>query len=271
MIHRIITVFAEKIDKLRNTSFSFSKAFLSPLLILLFLTSYAQDVSIEDMYLQGGDVVIEYSLLDDRLENKYTLQLYSSRDNFIQPLQSVEGDIGVDITVGGNKKIIWHAKEELGSSFKDYVSLELKGKLYIPFITLEAFEEIEKIKREAPANVTWQAGRGSNVLRWDLYNKNDELVYTFTNVANVGNYELVVPKEVKPGKGYYFKISDQDNSEDVIYTPSFMIKRKIPLALQVGVAGVALAAIYIIIDSTSGGSGGENPGEFQFDDPVLPE
>lgn len=227
-----------------------------------------QQVVVESVKLIDRDVHIEYRLLDEDVSSKYTLNLYSSVDDYIQPLKAVDGDIGVDIPVGGNKKIIWRAGEEFGEDFQDFVSLELKGKLYVPFISLQGFDELEKIKREQVQNVTWQAGRGSNVLRWDLYNNKDELVYTFTNVANVGNYELEIPKEVPPGKGYYFKIADQDNSEEVVYTPNFMIKRKIPLFLKVAAGGALVGLVYVIAQSGDGGQS-DDAGVENLPDPVV--
>jgi len=180
----------------------------------------------------------------------------------------VEGDIGIDQTVGGNKQAIWHVKEELGEDFKGDVSLELKGKLYIPFVTLNNFEDISQMKRERPYNVTWVAGRGSSVLTIDLFNSKNEIVHTYTNIANVGEYQLEIPKDIKPGKNYRFRISDQRNKEDVVYTPYFTIKRKIPLVAKVGLFGLAGSGIFLLSQQGSDPAGsGEVP---LLPDPILP-
>ena len=73
------------------------------------LTSYSQEVQINRIELQGGDVIVSYELQDDNTDRRYSLHLYASRDNYIQPLEFVKGDIGIDIAVGGNKKVTWHA------------------------------------------------------------------------------------------------------------------------------------------------------------------
>ena len=77
--------------------------------------------------------------------------------------------MGIDIKVGDNKKIIWRAKEELGADFDGRLSLELKGSLYVPFISIEGLEEGAVFKRGKPNDVTWSGGRGDNVLNFELY------------------------------------------------------------------------------------------------------
>ncbi|MEO1253305.1 MAG: Ser-Thr-rich GPI-anchored membrane family protein [Bacteroidota bacterium] len=229
---------------------------------------HAQSLEIKSISLNGSDVIISYDLLDDDLNHKYTLRLYSSQDNFVQPLTNVVGDVGIDQSVGGNKQIIWHVKDELGDDFKGDVSLELKGKLYIPFVTLNNFEDISSMKRSRPYNVTWAAGRGSNVLTFDLFNGKDEIVHTYTNIANVGEYQLEIPKDIKPGKNYRFRITDQRNKEDVVFTPYFTIKRKIPLVAKVALFGLAgSGAVLLGGRGNSGVGGGEVP---LLPDPILP-
>ncbi len=229
---------------------------------------HSQNLIIKSVSIKGNDVIVDYDLLDDDLNHKYTLRLYSSQDNFVQPLTNVEGDVGIDQSVGGNKQIIWHVKDELGEDFKGDVSLELKGKLYIPFVTLNNFEDISSMKRSRPYNVTWAAGRGSNVLTFDLFNGKNEIVHTYTNIANVGEYQLEIPKDVKPGKNYRFRITDQRNKEDVVFTPYFTIRRKVPLVAKVALVGLTGSGAVLL-----GGQGGSEVGTGEvplLPDPILP-
>jgi len=243
-------------------------ALVGACLCILF-NGQSQNLIITDIALQGGDVYISYDLQDENLDRKYVLNLYSSLDNFVQPLTEVEGDIGIDLAVGGNKRIIWHAKKELGDDFDGNVALELKGKLYIPFVTLNDFADFTKMKRDRPYQLTWSAGRGSDVLTWNLYNSKDEKVHTFTNIANVGNYELLIPKDIKPGDNYRMKITDQNNKEDMIFTPRFRITRRVPLYVNVALISLGLVTAYLLIDA----AGGEPPPtqEDLLPDPILPE
>jgi hypothetical protein len=233
------------------------------LLLLLFVIAkvHSQDLVIKEIALIGEDVYISYDLLDNDVTHKYQLSLYSSNDNYILPLEMVEGDIGVDISVGGNKTAIWHARQELGADFKGDVAVELKGKLYIPFVTLNDFESVGKMKRDRPYTLTWAAGRGSNVLTWDLFNSKKERVHTFTNIANVGEYEFVLPKDVKPGKGYTLKITDQNNKEDIVITPPFEVTRRVPLYIPSSLGGFAAGVLYLLIDRIGSNAGGVNEPE----------
>lgn len=230
---------------------------LSLILGFSFSEILAQEVQINRIELVEGDVIISYELRDENLDHRYSLHLYSSQDNYIQPLEFVEGDIGIGIAVGGNKKVTWHASEELGSDFRGDISLELQGNLYIPFISLESFEAYGTLKRGKPYNFTWTGGRGDNVLKFELY-KGDTRVYTFEQRPNVGNTALVIPTDVKPGSGYRFRVSDVRNRDEIVYSGTFGIKRKIPLLLKLGVAFGAGAVVGIVAANSGGGEPGEN-------------
>ena len=65
--------------------------------------------------------------------------------------------------------IIWMAREELGNDFDGRITLEVKGGLYVPFITIEGFGEGTVFKRGKPRDITWTGGRGDNVLKFELY------------------------------------------------------------------------------------------------------
>jgi hypothetical protein len=61
--------------------------------------------------------------------------------------------------------------------------------------------------------------------------------------------------DVKPGKGYYFLVSDTKNKDQVMKTPMFEVRRKVPLVVKV----IPIAIIGGIIASQSG-KGGSTPG-----------
>src|SRR5258705_12516624 len=68
--------------------------------------------------LDGDYVFFNYSLIDSTLGRTYTVNLYTSKDNFTYPLQKVKGDIGIEIQPGVNKKIERNAKQEFGHTFE---------------------------------------------------------------------------------------------------------------------------------------------------------
>ena len=215
--------------------------------------SIAQEIQITNVNLAGNNVEIHYNLLDERIDRSYIINLYTSKDNFIQPMDLVSGDAGIDIAVGDNKKFVWNAKEELGEEFDGSVSLELKGNYYVPFITLDGLEEGKIFKRGKSNDFIWSGGRGDNVLNFELYRGNN-LVKSFEERPNVGNTSISIPRKVKPGSGYRFRISDSNNRDEVVFSNTFSVKRKYPLGAQLGVAfvvGVGLGyLINILIPET---------------------
>jgi hypothetical protein len=216
------------------------------LLAFVFLpnTSKAQSFKIDRFERIGDDLIIYYNLADSINNRVYTINLYASNDNFINPLTKVEGDLGIEIKPGGNRKIIWHAKEELGSSFKGSVAIEVRGKLYVPFVKLDAFEDYKKFKRKKNYKIVWTGGRGDQVLNFDLYRGNKKIT-TYPNIANVGNFNLRFDG-VRPGRNYSLKITDIKNKDDVVITEPFKIKRKTPLLLKVlPVLGLGFALIQL--------------------------
>lgn len=229
---------------------------------------YSQQLQIKSVILKGQDIIITYDLSDQNIEHNYSLSLYSSEDNYVQPLKEVEGDIGIDQSIGGNKQVVWHAAKELGADFNGDVSIEIKGRIYIPFVSLNNFEDINAMKRGRAYNITWTAGRGSSVLTFDLFNKNNEIVHTFTNIANVGEYELEIPKDVKPGKNYRFRITDQKNKEDIVYTHRFNVKRKVPLYVNLALLGLTGTSGYLLVGSLQGGESQSQAG--LLPDPITP-
>lgn len=215
-----------------------SYTFITWFFLSMIIPVHAQKLAISDVQLAQGNVIITYELNDENIDRRYALHLYTSNDNYIQPLQLVSGDIGIDIAVGGNKKIIWKAKEELGADFVGDLAIELKGSVYVPFIYLDGFDDYKILKRGKPYDITWTGGRGDNVLSFELY-RDDLKVKVFEERPNVGNSSIVITTDIKPGKNYRFKISDSRNKDEVIFTNYFRVKRKFPLALKLGlIAGV---------------------------------
>jgi hypothetical protein len=240
-----------------------TKALAGVILLCPSCFTCAQEIVIRQVELNNGNVILHYDLTDDNPEHNYTLRLYSSKDNFIQPLTKVTGDIGVNVPVGGNKQVTWNAREELDSGFNGNITMELKGQVYIPFITISHFEDYGTFKRGKPYDLTWSGGRGDNVLNFDLYRGNEK-IWTQPNVANSGNLTLVIPTNVKPGKKYLFRISDAHNPDEVVYTIEFSVKRKVPLGVKLGaglVVAAGAAAIYSQLQPKS---------ENEIPDPVMP-
>jgi hypothetical protein len=203
---------------------------------LLFITlassSIAQIFTITKTERQGDNLILYYDLLDSVNNRAYTINVYSSADNYINPLNKVSGDVGLEVKPGGNRKIIWRAKEELGPDFVGDLALEVRGKIYIPFVKLDGFNDYKKFKRLRNYKITWTGGRGNSVLNFDLY-RGEKKITSFPNIANVGQYTVKFEGNIRPGNNYKLKVADAKNKDDVVWTENFKISRKTPLLLKV--------------------------------------
>lgn len=219
------------------------KYFLLFILLLLAPTLVAQRFDIKGVEVDGDRLNIYYDLVDDNPSNTYTISVFSSRDNFISSLTKVSGDYGLEVHPGINKKIVWNAKEELGADFEGKVSLEVRGRIYIPFIKLDELQK--SFKRGKPTHVSWSGGSSQAILNFELYRDNEK-IESYPSVPNVKQYDFTVSTSVKPGSGYYFRISDSKNKDDVVISPQFSVNRKVPLVLKVaGIAAVGGAILAI--------------------------
>jgi len=214
----------------------------------------AQNLEVKRIERNGDNLILYYNLTDTVIDRSYTVNLYSSRDNFLNPLAAISGDKGMEVTPGISKKLVWNAKQDLGAEFSDKISIELRARIYIPFIR---FDAIEKIKRGKPTEVTWRGGTPQNILNFELY-RNGKKVDVIPNIANVSHTQLTLPVSVKPGKGYIFRIVDSKNKDQVVETPSFRVKRKVPLGVKLLPVLALGGALYIFGSSST--SNKEIPG-----------
>src|SRR5262245_39509252 len=82
------------------------------LLLFAVTVAQAQDVFIKRIELENEFVTLFYELKDTVRDRYYTVNLYSSRDNFLNPLQKLQGDVGIEVPPGVDRKIIVNARDE---------------------------------------------------------------------------------------------------------------------------------------------------------------
>lgn len=235
---------------------------LTFILLPAFFASIAQEFSITKVEFKNQKVLLHYSIVDTILTRTYTVSIFSSNDNFTIPLQKVSGDVGLEVRPGGNKLIVWDAPGEFGNSFSGKVGLEIRGRVYIPFIRVENFKKGDvSIKRGKPYQVTWTGGTRQNILNFELM-RDDKRVYVFPNIANVGHNTFVFPISIKPYKKYHFKITDSKNKDEVVFTQTFSIKRKFPLLLKVVPVAVMVSAAAMLLS-------GKTVDDFIPDAPIV--
>jgi hypothetical protein len=240
------------------------KLSLSGLALCVSVAVFAQDFAIRKVEIALGKVILHYTLLDSVQRRNYTINVYSSKDNFIAPLDDVSGDVGLEVKPGGNKRIVWDPVAEYGKDFNGKISLEVRGRVYIPFVRFDGFEDYKSVKRGKDYEITWSGGTPQNILNFELY-KGDKKVTAFPNIANVGHHTIKLPTSIKPGSDYKFKITDSKNKDEIVYTSNFRVKRKVPLALKVIPVVAVGAAIYLVTSSAD-----EKEGDDSLIDPIGP-
>ena len=202
-------------------------------LVLLLLSGtmiYAQNVAVKKVELAGDKIIVYYDLEDSNQNNDYQIFLYSSQNNFATALSHVTGDVGNEVKPGANRKITWNIKEELGP-YKGKLALEVRGKVYAPFVKLQGFEIHKKYKRGKSYTISWKANSPTPI-HIELY-KGSQKLSGETNHPNNGLYSISFSTKSKPGKDYRLKFTDSRNSDEIVYTPYFQVSPKIPLLLKV--------------------------------------
>lgn len=226
---------------------------------LITTLTFGQTVQINKVELAGPNIIVHYDLDDSSPGHEYLLNLYSSRDNFNAPLAKVTGDIGPEIKPGTGRRAVWAIREEYGG-YKGKIALEIRGRVYVPFVKLTNFTVPKAYKRGKSYPLYWKPG-ATNPIHIELL-KGDVRVSGEVNQPNSGNYTVNIPAKAKKGKDYKLKITDSRNGDEVIYSKPFAVKSKIPLLLKVlPFAAVGGAATLI---------GGGTPTDDGILDPPLP-
>jgi hypothetical protein len=229
-----------------------------PLVCALLLSGKvaSQNIEISGIALNNRQITVTYNLNDSVPSNAYIIRVYSSWDGFTQPMNAT-GDVGLDIKTGLNKSII--VQVPVDSLLNKPLSLEIRGRRFIPFINTSAINQYKKFKRQVNYNLNWTGGSAQNILVFDLYDRNNRKVHAFTNIGNSGHHTFRFPTHIKPGT-YYFRISDSKNVDEVVTTNKFAIKRKVPLWLKaIPVLGAGSLAVILLSNSGSQSTNGDLP------------
>ena len=227
-------------------------------LTCLTLFSNAQEFRISTVELTGESIILHYDLIDTVKSRTYSINVYSSKDNFLSPLTKVKGDAGLEVRPGLNKKIVWASKEELGSDFHADLELEIRGRVYIPFVRFNDFDANRVIRRGVPTPLTWSGGSRQNILNFAIF-RGDDFITVIPNVANTGSYDIVLPTDIKPGKGYRFVVSDNKNKDQSMQTSTFEVKRKIPLLVKIVPLALVVGAVPLLVSKGGGTAVLDNP------------
>lgn len=207
---------------------------------------YPQAVKLDHIEFTNNQVVVHYDLLDSVQGRSFTIRVYTSKDNFLNPLEKISGDVGLEVRPGPNKKVTWDIQQEFGADYEGKVAIEIRGRIFIPFINLDPINQYKVFKRKREYPLTWSGGSPQNILNFDLYH-GVKKVTTYPNLANVGHHTFEFPSHIKPGNTYRFMVGDAKNKDEVVFSDYFRIRRKIPLIVKaIPLAGLLTGLVYLI-------------------------
>lgn len=233
-------------------------------IVLVFIYGFsvsAQTIAISWVEIAGSKIIVHYDLESANPNHEFTINLFSSKDNFSSPLTKVTGDVGNEIKPGKDKKIVWDVIAELGN-YRGDLELEVRGKLYTPFMKLSGFDASKKYKRGKTYPLVWTSGNMGGQIDVELYDGQTR-VHSERGVPNTGKLEWVIPANVKPGSDYRLKFTDTRNREEVIFTKPFSIVPRTPTPVKlvaVLVTAGGIAAALTLLSGETGGTSGNLPG-----------
>ena len=242
------------------------KGFLLSAALLAALGTSAQTVTIKRVELAGEKVIVHYDLEDNSPGREYLLNLYASKDNYVAPLTKVKGDVGGEVKPGNGRRLEWNLMQEYGG-YKGKLTLEIRGKVFVPFVKLKNFDTNKIYKRGKNYDIAWRPGN-TNPIHIELY-KGSQRVSGELNHPNNGAYSMSVGSKVKPGKDYRLKITDSKKADEIIYSDYFQVKPKLPFVVKLIPALAVVGGIAFL----AGGSGGESAASTVVEDikdPPLP-
>lgn len=189
--------------------FTTKKPVILLLQILLFFWSEVSAQKVDNIRItfEENVVIIYYDLLPDADSLNADIEVYSSADNFKNPLQYVSGRVGKNIHPSYNNAIIWKAGEEYPDIDFKTITLLIKAEPIIPpyQFTFPAFDICRKRKKYL---ITWEGGRKSDNVQ--LFLKGNKIKNTLlAELLNSGNYLWKVNAKLP-----------KDNYRLVLQTPS---------------------------------------------------
>jgi hypothetical protein len=202
-----------------------------PLLVVLLgicVAGFSQNVTITKVAVDGDDIIVDYNLESPNSANRFLLSLYASKDDFSTPLKKVTGDVGQEVKPGTNR-IIWNIRQEFGN-YKGRLALEVRGRVYVPFVKLQNFTVAGSYKRGKLYDLLWKPGN-ADPLNIELY-KGDQRVQGSMAQPNNGSFTINIPSHTQTGKDYRLKITSTRSNDEVILTPYFSVKPKVPFLMK---------------------------------------
>lgn len=242
---------------------------LQKVLLLLFIVISsqlsAQQFDIQHVYVDKGKVHVNFKVSENLEHERYRIRLYSSHDNFQQPLTHVSGPIaqGEVSSTGEEMQVIWDAQREL-KEFEGNVQLELRGE--VSYIPVHAENQSISAKQAKSTIITWDGGNPQDQIRIDLI-KFGDVVESLGQASNSGRYTWQVTKDIPKGSDYAIRLVNLNNPGEEFETKTFKVKSKVGLVVKLAPVAALLVGggVYAV---TSGLFEPDEGGEGRIKDPV---
>lgn len=103
-----------------------------------------------------------------------------------------------------------------------------------------------KFKRGSAIQIRWTGGNPEDEYALDLFDGRFHYRHV-GELKNSGTYPWIIPKDVKPGKEYKFKLTNTNDFGEYAFSKSFIVKKKVPLAVWI-VPGALIVggAVYLL-------------------------
>jgi hypothetical protein len=225
-----------------------------PLLLVLFLLCshlYAQRLeNIRAEAVNGGEqVIITYDLSGASADQKYSVRVYSSHNNYTAPLVQVTGDLN-DVVPGPGKRIIWNAKTEMVEYSGD-VTFELQADLVAAPLTVKKPASVKKGKS---VTINYSGVNPGENVKLDLI-KGGVVVNQIGTTTDPGKYTWVVPIDVDKGSDYQIKATA--GARTATSSP-FAVKAKTKAIVYIIPAAVVVGVVVFLVTKSGGGGGGKS-------------
>jgi hypothetical protein len=166
-----------------------------------------------------------------------------------------------------DRKITWDITKEL-AAFKGDISLELRGRVYVPFVKIKDIETDEVFKRGKNYPLSWTSGNLSGTVNIELFNEDNERIWGENNVPNIGKFDWYIPGNVRKDHDYKLKFTNTKDRNDIVYSLPFTIKPRIPLLVKLGAGALVAGAAAFVV--TSSGKESESDKDQPYQTPLAP-
>ncbi|MBS1541928.1 MAG: hypothetical protein JSS73_14850 [Bacteroidetes bacterium] len=215
----------------------------------------------------GKKVTLTYDLLHSDTSKRFYVQVFSSTDDFTQPLDHVTGAVGANIKPGLSRQIFWDVLKSLPPDFDKDIVYRIKISLNpLPIKKVEPPAGQKEIAIPAATQLGTKKtfmlispafcrrGKKYNI-QWQGAAPTDQLVFELTDALHtqkiIGQstgkenwWTWLVPADIKTGN-YTLRATANGKSAEAVTLP-LHIRRKTPLivkALPVLAAGVVVVLI----------------------------